>query len=106
MFYTRTKGQSTLEYVILLGFVIAALIAMGVYMKRGMQGRLRESTDQVGGQYSARQTSGEYIITSQTDQTEKMLGKGATETTFADENLNYQTKTGNETIDIIAEDEK
>ena len=106
MFGARRRGQSTLEYVFLIIFVVSALIAAGLYMKRGVQGKLRESTDQVGGQYSARQTSGEYIITSQTDQTEKMLGKGATETTFADENLNYQTKTGNETRDIIAEDEK
>ena len=105
MFCVKTKGQSTLEYVILLGFVVAALIAMGVYMRRGMQGRLRESTDQVGEQYSARQTSGEYIITTCSDQTEKLYGKGATGTTFLNPAQNWQTKTGGETIDTLNSDE-
>ncbi len=99
MFSLKSKGQSTLEYVILIGFVVAALIAMGVYMKRGIQGKLRESTDQVGEQYSANQTESEYIITSKSDQYEKTLSKGGTNTTITnDSNLNYQTKTGYEKI--------
>ena len=31
MFFVRAKGQTTLEVVILIGFVVAALIAMGVW---------------------------------------------------------------------------
>ena len=95
MFYTRVKGQSTLEYVILLGFVVAALIAMGVYMKRGAQGRLRESTDQIGEQYEAGCTTGKYTITSDMDQNELVEGGGHITTTIR---KNQQDKQGNETV--------
>lgn len=46
------RGQSTLEYAVLVVVIIGALIAMQVYVKRGVQGRLRESTDQIGEQFS------------------------------------------------------
>ena len=46
------RGQSTLEYAVLIVVIIAALIAMQVYIKRGVQGRLRESSDQIGEQFS------------------------------------------------------
>ena len=40
-------GQSTMEYAVLLAIVAAALIAMNVYVKRGIQGRLRDLADQI-----------------------------------------------------------
>jgi hypothetical protein len=95
MFYVKTKGQSTLEYVILLGFVIAALIAMGFYMKRGFQGRLRESTDQVGEQYEAGKTTGKYTVTSNMKQNE-VLGSGGHITTNIQ--TNEQKKSGFEKV--------
>ena len=33
----RKRGQSTLEYAVLIVVIIAALIAMQVYLKRGLQ---------------------------------------------------------------------
>ncbi len=48
----KSKGQSTLEYAVLIVVIIAALIAMQVYLKRGVQGRMRESSDQIGDQFS------------------------------------------------------
>ncbi len=92
MSYVKSKGQSTLEYVILIGFVVAALIAMGVYMKRGVQGKLRESTDQVGEQYDAGKTTSSYRTHSYMKQSEKMLVGGGTEVTI-NKGENYQTKT-------------
>jgi len=89
------RGQSTLEYVILIGFVVAALIAMGVYMKRGVQGKLRESADQVGEQYSAGNTTGTYTTTTNINQTENMASGGRTTTTI---NRNEQRKSGSETV--------
>ena len=102
MFCARTKGQSTLEYVILLGFVVAALIAMGVYMKRGIQGRLRQSTDQVGGQYSAKNTTGKYTVVTGMSQKENMIAGGKTTTNVT---RNIQTRTGDETVEKLANDE-
>jgi Flp pilus assembly pilin Flp len=46
------RGQSLLEYVILVTIIVAALITMQVYMKRGIQGRWKDSVDQLGDQYS------------------------------------------------------
>jgi Flp pilus assembly pilin Flp len=95
MLCVRARGQSTLEYVILIGFVVAALIAMGVYMKRGIQGRLRESTDQVGQQYSAGNTTGSYTTDVDFKQTENVKAKGETTTVI---DTNKQTKTGFEEV--------
>ena len=90
----NSRGQSTLEYVILVGFVVAALIAMGFYMKRGFQGRLRESTDQIGQQYDADATSANYTTTTNVSQSET-LAAGVTTTTISQ---NQQVKSGSETI--------
>ena len=95
MFCVRTKGQSTLEYVILLGFVVAALIAMGVYMKRGMQGRLRESTDQVGSQYSASNFVSDYNTDTNMAESESRIHSGQVTTVIG---TNQQKKTGSETV--------
>ncbi len=41
----RNKAQSTAEYAILIGVVIGVLIVMQTYVKRGIQGRFKDSTD-------------------------------------------------------------
>ena len=99
MFDIRKRGQSTLEYVILVGFVVAALIAMGVYMKRSMQGKLRESSDQIGEQYSAYNTSTNYTTTSNLNQKETQQRGGASTLTYI---TNEQSKTGSETVAGLA----
>lgn len=53
MFIRHNKGQSILEYAILLGVVIAAILIMQVFVKRGYQGGLKESADKMGEQFSA-----------------------------------------------------
>jgi hypothetical protein len=47
----RRQAQSTLEYAILIVIVIAALLSIQVYIKRGVQGKLRSSTDDIGDQF-------------------------------------------------------
>lgn len=39
------KAQSIAEYALLLAVVVSALITMQVYVKRGLQGRLRDASD-------------------------------------------------------------
>ena len=53
----KVKGQSTLEYAMIIAIVVGGLIAMQIYMKRGVQGKLRESTDSIGDQFDAEATS-------------------------------------------------
>lgn len=43
------KAQSTLEYAVVIFVVSAALIAMTVYIKRGLQGNMRNNADQISG---------------------------------------------------------
>jgi uncharacterized protein (UPF0333 family) len=52
MLIKMQKGQSTLEYAALFAIVVGAIIAGQVYFKRGVQGKLKSSADQVGEQYS------------------------------------------------------
>ena len=39
------KGQSTAEYAIVIGLVIAAAVAMQVYVKRGIQAKVKGASD-------------------------------------------------------------
>jgi hypothetical protein len=48
----RKKGQSTLEYAVLIIIIIGALLSIQVYIKRGIQGRLKSATDDIGDQFS------------------------------------------------------
>lgn len=41
----RTRGQTTAEYAIVFGVVVAALVAMQIYIKRGLNARLKMGTD-------------------------------------------------------------
>lgn len=52
MMKKNKKGQSTLEYAILIIIIIAALLSLQTYVKRGVQGRLKSSTDDIGDQFS------------------------------------------------------
>ena len=50
---TNKKGQSTLEYAILIVIIIAALITLQTYIKRGIGGRLKSATDDIGDGFTA-----------------------------------------------------
>ncbi len=47
----------------MIACVAAALIAMQVYFKRGMQGRLRQTADSIGSEYSPKNTIGSTTLT-------------------------------------------
>ncbi len=42
------RAQTTAEYAILIAIVVGAVVAMQVYIRRGMQGRIRNVVDHVG----------------------------------------------------------
>ncbi len=39
------RGQSTAEYAILIGLVVAVVISMQIYVKRGVQARFKDASD-------------------------------------------------------------
>lgn len=55
--FKNHRGQSTLEYAVLIVIVIAALLSIQVYIKRGVQGRLKSSADDIGDQFSVGNTN-------------------------------------------------
>ena len=59
------KGQSILEYVVLFGLVISALLIMHIYIKRAYQGRIKQGADEVSQQYSPGHTTS--LIETQTN---------------------------------------
>lgn len=56
-FLNKKKGQSTLEYAILIIIIIGALLSIQVYIKRGVQGRLKQASDDIGDQFSVGNTN-------------------------------------------------
>ena len=52
-----TRAQSTLEYAIILTLVIGALLFMSVYLRRGYQGKLKSSADEMGDQFDPSKTT-------------------------------------------------
>ena len=49
------KGQSILEYTIVLGVIVIVMSAMGPMIKRGTQSLIKVVADQVGAQQNAEQ---------------------------------------------------
>lgn len=45
----KKRGQSILDYVILLAVVIVALLIMGYYIRNTLSGKVREGADVMGG---------------------------------------------------------
>ena len=57
----RRRGQSVIEFTVLLIIVIGVFIAMQFYVKRGLQGRWKSSLDDFGEQYDPRLTNANVV---------------------------------------------
>lgn len=51
-----------MEMSILIIVIVTALVAMQVYLKRGIQGRLRSNIDNIGDQYDPQATTSDFTI--------------------------------------------
>jgi Flp pilus assembly pilin Flp len=47
MIFKNRRAQNIMEYAIIIALVTAALIAMQLYMRRGLQGRIHDMSRQV-----------------------------------------------------------
>lgn len=74
------KGQSTLEYAILIIIIIAALLSLQTYIKRGVQGRLKSATDDIGDGYSTAAGANYYKETVSISNTTETFQNGASKT--------------------------
>ena len=98
------RGQSTLELALTIVAVAAAAVAMSIFLKRGVMGKMRESGEQVGGQLTPLNTTNTYDKTY--DVTRKELSKtdGTSSSTIQGEEK--QTRTGHENVDQALDNEK
>ncbi len=90
----KKRGQSTLEYAVLIVVIIAALIAMQVYLKRGIQGRMRESSDQIGDQFSPGYTTSNMTTNTYT-QSHEVTDAFQTNTEIVNQ---WQSRSGSESV--------
>ncbi len=99
MLIRMKKAQSTLEYALIISVVVGALLAMQVYVKRGLQGRLRSAADELGEQYSPGYTTGTISTTVTTTSTEN-LSSGVT---TSNSSTNQNRSEDNQTADFSQE---
>ncbi len=97
------RGQSVMEYVVVITILVGALLAMQLYFKRGVQGRMKTSVDSIGEQYDPMTTETDIDqrlsgVTTTTIRVEEVgvLGK---ETIRVDNSVMLETKGGNTRVD-------
>lgn len=94
----KHNAQTTLEYAILIGVIVGALVGMQLYLKRGFSGKLKESADSMGQQFSAGHTTSNYNIASETVSHEDLTG----EVTTTDITSQETARAGHEDVAILA----
>ena len=112
------RGQHLLEYAALIVVIIAALLAMRIYLKRGMSGQWRQAADSLGEQYDPRHTTSDMnVVVSGTTTTTSELqfdrvvdGKGTradvvvTKSQIDAANPERTSRTGSENVDVLGND--
>ena len=91
MMRLNRKGQSTVEYAIIVAVVISALLVMQFWMRRGVMGKLRDSTDQIGDQFNPFEASHDLDAGFVSQRSEDTQPSGQSATTFSGDT---QTETG------------
>lgn len=94
----KKKGQNTAEYAILIGVIVAAAIAMQIYVRRGMQARIKGAVDY---SMTADDTGGETIFNE--SQYEPYYMESGMETTSQAESSEAMQQGGQITRDITNE---
>lgn len=91
------RGQTTLEYIVLIIIVMGALLAISNYFKRGLQGRWKAAMDDMGDQYDPRvaQTFLRHTLTQSANTSIKALNvAGGYWTQRTDNSLSTERKQG------------
>jgi hypothetical protein len=92
----KRRGQATIEFAVLLVVVIAAFLVMQIYMKRGISGKIRESTDRVGEQFTPLTAKHSLTIGFTGTRGETTTAEGKSTTAIATGTPEKQTRVGSE----------
>ncbi len=96
----KRRGQSTLEYAILVVVVIMALVGIQAYLKRGISGRMRDASDQIGDQFSPEHATSNVTTKSYARVNETNVG-GVSTTRYEDQ---WSQRTGSESFGNFSEE--
>jgi len=100
MIRLNRKGQNTLEYVLLISAVVVGFLAVQHYLNRGLQGRVREASDNIGEQFDATATTADYTMTRSSTVRESTLPGGAGNVTRSEiVAAEVSSRTGEQTVD-------
>ena len=59
------KGQTILEYTVIVIIILGVMIAMKDYIKRGIQGRWKSASDDFGDQYDPQSVNSNIVYATQ-----------------------------------------
>jgi cytoskeletal protein RodZ len=90
-YLNQKRGQSTLEYAVLVVVIIGALLTIQVYIKRGVQGRLKSAADDIGDQYSDGNTN-QVKTTVRSSNTEETFAHGQSSSNIIGKELTNTTE--------------
>lgn len=95
------RAQSTIEYFVLFILIVAGLVGMQVYVKRGMQGRLRGSLEQLTDEiaYSPGATNSSWVVTTNTQENSTYENK----TSISSAMVNQSVQRNEEILSFAAE---
>ncbi len=95
------KGQSLVEYAVLIIIILGVFIAMQNYIKRGIQGRWKSATDDLGEQYDPRLANSHMLFTTVIQSDTHIVTVPAQSgyyTNRLDTSSSYESKTGVTTV--------
>ena len=91
----KRKGQSTLEYAIVIALVVGGLLAMQHYVKRSYQGKLKSASDEMGEQFDPAAYSANFNVTQKSEVQQTVKDK-TSQTAYTSDAIT--NKTGSENL--------
>ena len=92
----NARGQTTLEYAIVTGVVVAAGLALSIYFKNAAQGRGQQLATQLGEQYNPHEHTANFTTTFNTKRHEVLTTKGVETSTI--QGTEIQDRKGSEDL--------
>lgn len=107
MWRIHKKGQSTLEYAMLIAAVVAGLLMMQIYVKRGIGGRVKSASDDLGEQFDPVGFSSEYTTHTQVARQETVQNRITESKLIAKDGISGEEvmRQGSETVAAWADKE-
>lgn len=85
------RANSIIEYSLLMVIICAAIVAMQIYMKRGIQGGAKASSDSIGEQFSAASSDYTYTLTAKSERKETVTPQGEAKSILLEPEIIYRS---------------